>query len=77
MSYGDAFDGPGFPLDGTPTDVSQPEGRSMARQDAFGCFGEIWYDLNINGEASDLTATFELKWADDGITVHLNDIHVM
>ena len=26
-----------------------------------GCFGGIWYDLNIDGVVSDLTATFDLS----------------
>jgi hypothetical protein len=33
--------------------------------------------LNIDGKASDLTATFELTQAADRDTMHLDDIHVM
>lgn len=39
--------------------------------------GDIWYDLNINGYISDLTATFDLVKTDSEIIVFLNDIHVM
>jgi hypothetical protein len=42
-----------------------------------GVVGEIWYDLNIDGFASDLTATFRLFDTSEGISVQLNDIHVM
>ena len=40
-------------------------------------FGEIWYDLNIDGKASDLTAIFKLKSVEGGVTVNLQSIHVM
>ena len=62
--------------DGVPTD--KPQVREVDRwpTNARGCFGEIWYDLNIDGEASDLTATFALEWAEGGVVVKLNDIHV-
>lgn len=39
--------------------------------------GDIWYDLNIDGYVSDLTATFSIERKGDGINVILNDIHVM
>ena len=42
-----------------------------------GSLGEIWYDLNIDGYVSDLTATFAIHGSSDGLTVALNDIHVM
>jgi hypothetical protein len=41
-----------------------------------GFFGEIWYSLNIDGEASDLVATFLLKSSLDGVSVHLQYIEV-
>ena len=39
--------------------------------------GDIWYDLNIDGFVSDLTALFDLEKTDEGIDVFLDDIHVM
>ena len=39
--------------------------------------GVIWYDLNIDGFVTDLTATFDLFETPEGISVQLNDIHVM
>ena len=38
---------------------------------------EIWYDLNINGVVSDLTATFTVTKTAAQLTITLNDIHVM
>jgi hypothetical protein len=39
--------------------------------------GEVWYDLNINGLVSDLTATFDLERRSGRIHIVLQDIHVM
>jgi hypothetical protein len=39
--------------------------------------GEIWYDLNIDGVASDLTATFRIVRVPGGLELRLNDVHVM
>ncbi|MFD2717520.1 hypothetical protein ACFST9_02265 [Hymenobacter monticola] len=39
--------------------------------------GDVWYDLNINGFVSDLTATFNLEKRNDRLHVILQDIHVM
>jgi len=39
--------------------------------------GDIWYDLNIDGYVSDLTATFEIEKKADEILIILDDIHVM
>ena len=77
QSYGEARPDQKVTLDGVATDISQRKRVDRWPTNAHGCFGEIWYDLNIDGEASDLTATFELIWADDGVAVLLNDIHVM
>jgi hypothetical protein len=64
-------------LAGVPTDVTQRKEVTRWEADASGRIGYIWYDLNINGLASDLTATFDLVRRDDGIHVLLSDIHVM
>ena len=39
--------------------------------------GEIWYDLDIDGETTDLTATFFIVRDRAGTKVVLSDIHVM
>ncbi len=38
--------------------------------------GEVWFDLPLNGEWSDLTATFKICRSDDCTVLVLNDIHV-
>lgn len=64
-------------LDGRPTDISQRKSVTRGRLRDDGYFGYIWYDLNLNGLASDLTATFDLIRTGRGISVRLADIHVM
>jgi hypothetical protein len=39
--------------------------------------GDVWYDLNLNGLVSDLTATFNLEKRGGRVHVILQDIHVM
>ncbi len=39
--------------------------------------GFIWFDLPLNGEWSDLTATFWFMPSDDGTVIALDDLHVM
>ena len=41
-----------------------------------GAIGDVWFDLPLNGECSDLTATFSLYRSDGGIVLSLNEIHV-
>jgi hypothetical protein len=41
-----------------------------------GAFAVVWYDLPLNGEWSDLTATFRLERKSDGIRVVLEEVHV-
>jgi hypothetical protein len=76
-AYADADPDQRVTVDGVPTDVCQRKNVNRWPTNAQGCFGEIWYDLNVDGKASDLTATFDLRWTEGGVTVHLNDIHVM
>ena len=38
--------------------------------------GHVWFDLPLNGEWSDLTATFEIRRSGDLLHLVLNDIHV-
>jgi hypothetical protein len=39
--------------------------------------GAVWYDLNINGRVSDLTATFNLEKNKGQLLIRLHDIHMM
>lgn len=41
-----------------------------------GDIGEVWFDLPLNGEWSDLTATFAVYPLEDKIVLALNEIHV-
>ena len=38
---------------------------------------EVWFDLPLNGAWSDLTATFDIVRHRRGLTLRLDDIHVM
>jgi hypothetical protein len=62
---------------GVPSDVTQRKEVTRWTRNRYGESGEIWYDLNIDGVASDLTATFRIVESRNGITIYLNDIHVM
>jgi len=43
---------------------------------ASGAIGEVWFDLPLNDEWSDLTATFAIYRLDSNIVIALNEIHV-
>jgi hypothetical protein len=62
---------------GKATDISQRKEVMRWPINRHGYIGEIWYDLNIDGYASDLTATFGILESSDGLTIELSDIHVM
>lgn len=64
-------------FEGKPTDVHQRKEVSRWPQNRNGSIGEVWYDLNIDGYAFDLTATFSIQDGTDGLMVQLGDIHVM
>lgn len=76
-SYGDAESAQRVTVIGKPTDISQRKNVDRWPKNAHGVVGEIWYDLNIDGFVSDLTATFVILHADGGLNIALNDIHVM
>ncbi|WP_093555222.1 DUF7668 domain-containing protein [Pseudoduganella namucuonensis] len=59
------------------TDISQRKEVTRWSINRHGYIGEIWYDLNIDGYASDLTATFGILESSDDLTIELSDIHVM
>ncbi len=75
--YGDAVPSQRVTVDGKPTDISQRKEVSRWPKNRYGAVGEIWYDLNIDGLASDLTATFGIFEVRDGLLLRLDDIHVM
>lgn len=83
----DVIQGYGFPepcRDGTlfhVTDVATAKGRRGRREvdrGVFppGAFAEVWYDLPLNGEWSDLTATFRVERRGDNSALVLQEIHV-
>ena len=74
--YGDAEPNQGVTLLGAPTDVTQRIEVSRWPE-SHGKVGDVWYDLNINGFASDITATFFIRVVPGGIVLSLNDVHVM
>ena len=76
-SYGDASPSQKVTVLGKPTDIRQRKEVIRWEPNALGEIGEVWYDLNIDGLASDLTATFCLEATPEGVIVRLNDIHVM
>ena len=76
-SYGDAREDQRVTVAGVPSDITQRKKVSRWDENKYGVVGEVWYDLNIDGVASDLTATFGIVRAPGGLVVWLNDIHVM
>jgi len=77
QQYGDAKPGQKVTLVGKPTDISQRKEVAWFAESTHGIVGAAWYDLNINGFASDLTASFDIQSNDQGLSLVLNDIHVM
>jgi hypothetical protein len=75
--YGDGRPNQRVSVSGVPSDVTQRKAVDRAEPNANGRVGGIWYDLNIDGIASDLTATFDIILDRSGLKVCLNDIHVM
>lgn len=76
-SYGECRPGQKVTAHGEPTDIHQRKEVSRWPRNQRGSIGEIWYDLNIDGYVSDLTATFDIEEGPDGLTIRLSDIHVM
>lgn len=62
--------------EGTPTHKSQVKDVTRWPKNARGQIGEIWYDLNFDGYATDYTATFEIHDDGEGLTIALIDIGV-
>jgi hypothetical protein len=76
-AYGEAKSTQKVTLLGQPTDIEQRKKVRRWKRNAYSVIGGIWYDLNIDGLASDLTATFDICEGGDGLTIKLNDIHIM
>ena len=74
--YGDAEPNQKVTLSGVPTDITQRI-KVSRWPEQNGAVGEVWYDLNINGVVSDVTATFYICVVPDGLVLSLNDVHVM
>ena len=51
--------------------------RQRKEVDWYDQHGSVWYDLNINGLVSDLTATFTITKKAAQLVVTLDDVHVM
>ena len=75
--YSDAEPGQKLTLEGKPTDITQRKRVRRFAKNKHGFVGHVWYDLNINGLASDLTATFGLRAEPGGVALVLDDILVM
>lgn len=54
--------------DGTPTRSVDRFANGLVR---------VWYDLPLDGEWSDLTATFEVQEEEEGLVLVLSDVHIM
>jgi hypothetical protein len=76
-SYGKALATQRVTLAGKPTDIMQRKEVTRWEKNRMKGIGEVWYDLNIDGLASDLTATFWIVESGGGVILRLNDIHVM
>ena len=76
-SYGDCLPSQKVTVQGKPTDVTQRKEVTRWEPNTENEIGEIWYDLNIDGFVSDLTATFRVCLSLEGISLRLDDIHVM
>ena len=76
-AYGAALPTQRVTVTGKPTDISQRKAVSRWPKNRFDAIGQIWYDLNIDGFASDLTATFGIFMVGGGLTLRLSEIHVM
>jgi hypothetical protein len=76
-AYGDASPSQKVTLHGKPTDIMQRKRVYRWQRNACDAVGQIWYDLNIDGFPSDLTATFTIIQRPNGLAVELDDIHIM
>jgi hypothetical protein len=66
-AYGEAREAQRVTVAGVPSDVTQRKEVTRWERNQHGAVGEIWYDLNIDGVASDLTATFTIMSVPGGL----------
>ena len=76
-AYDEALPTQRVTVDGVATDISQRKEVNRYPDPRPGGIGYTWYDLNIDGVVSDLTATFDIQVESEGLVVVLNEIHVM
>ena len=76
-SYGDVDPNRRVTVEGLATDVTQRKQVNRGAANPDGYCGEILYDLNIDGKATDLSAVFRLRQTADGVTVHLQNVSVV
>ena len=75
-AYGDELPNQRVTLRGVPSDVTQRKNVDWWQRGGAE-LGQVWYDLNIDCVVSDLTATFDVERTSVGVSITLNDIHVM
>ncbi|UUZ46932.1 hypothetical protein LP420_24980 [Massilia sp. B-10] len=75
--YGESNPAQKVTLHGKPTETWQRKEVSCRDEPEFGAVGNVWYDLNIEGDLSDLTATFTIYKNAKGFIVVLEQIHLM
>ena len=76
-SYGEEDPEQRVTLVAEATDIQQRKNVDRWDDAPNGSLGEIWYDLGIDGKATDLTATFTIRSSDGGLVLRFDDIHVM
>jgi hypothetical protein len=76
-AYGNSAPTQKATLDGAATDRVQRKEVHHFVEARDGYLGYVWYDLNIDGRLSDLTATFDIRSTSNGLVLVLEDIHVM
>jgi len=76
-SYGEGNPSQRATLEAAATDIHQRKNVDRWDDAPNGSLGEVWYDLGIDGQTSDLTATFTIRERDGGLVLILNDVHVM
>ncbi|MCB1098242.1 MAG: hypothetical protein KDN22_21905 [Verrucomicrobiae bacterium] len=77
QSYGEENSSQRATLEAAATDIHQRKNVDRWDDAPNRSLGEVWYDLGIDGQASDLTATFTIRERDGGLVLILNDVHVM
>lgn len=63
-------------MEGAPTHKTQVKEVTRWPKNARGEVGEVWYDVNFDGYATDYTATFEIQDDGEGLTIAFADLGV-